>query len=80
MDCLCAKVQETTISFVMSVRSYLCSEDLGFHSMGLIEIGYFSAFRKSIEKIQISLKSDKIDGYFTCKPMYIYDNISLNSL
>jgi hypothetical protein len=34
--------------------------------------------RKSIQKIQVSLKSDKNDGYFTWRPMYIYD-ISLNS-
>jgi len=31
-------------------------------------------FRKSGEKIQISIKSDKDDGQFTCKLMYIYDN------
>ena len=33
--------------------------------------------RKSIEKIQISLKSDKNNGYFTWR-FYIYDSISLN--
>jgi len=32
-----------------------------------------------VEKIQVSLKSDKNNGYFTLRPMYIYDNISLNS-
>ena len=36
-------------------------------------------FRKQIEKIQVLLKSDKNNEYFTWKPMYIYDNISLNS-
>jgi hypothetical protein len=36
-------------------------------------------FRNSIEKIKISLKSDKNDGYFTRRPLYIRDNISLNS-
>jgi hypothetical protein len=36
-------------------------------------------FRKSIENIQISLKSDKNNGYFTWRPMYIYDKISMNS-
>ena len=35
-------------------------------------------FRKSVEKIQVSLKSDKNNGYFTWKPIYIYGNISLN--
>jgi len=32
-----------------------------------------------VEKIQVSLKSDRNNGYFTSRPMYIYDNISLNS-
>jgi hypothetical protein len=36
-------------------------------------------FFKSVEKIQVSLKSDKNNGYFTLRPMYIYDNVSLNS-
>jgi hypothetical protein len=39
----------------------------------------FEYFPKSVEKIQVSLKSDKNKGYFTWRPMYIYDNISLNS-
>jgi hypothetical protein len=32
----------------------------------------------SSEKIQVSLKSDKNSGYFTCSPSYCYDSISLN--
>ena len=43
------------------------------------EIWYLGIFRKSIEKIQISLQSDKNIGYFIWRPVYIYDNISLNS-
>jgi len=38
----------------------------------------FDVFRKSVEKIQVSLKSDKNNGYFTWRTMYIYGNISLN--
>jgi len=30
-------------------------------------------------KIQVSLKSDKNNSYFTLSPMYIYDHISLTS-
>jgi hypothetical protein len=38
----------------------------------------FRIFRKSVEKIQVSLKSDNSNWYFTwC--FHIYDNISLNS-
>jgi hypothetical protein len=33
--------------------------------------------KKSVEKIQMALKSDKNNGYFTWKPMDIYDNTSL---
>jgi hypothetical protein len=31
-----------------------------------------------VEKIQVWLKSDKNNGYFTGRPTYIYDNLSLN--
>jgi hypothetical protein len=54
-------------------------EHLGSHWTDFLEIWYLSIFRKSIEKIQMSLKPDKNNGYFTQKPMYIYDNISRNS-
>ena len=33
-------------------------------------------FRKSVEKIEVWLKSDKHYGYFKWGPLYIYDNIS----
>jgi len=36
-------------------------------------------FFKYAEKIQVSLKSGKNSGYFAAGPMYIYDNILLNS-
>ena len=35
-------------------------------------------FKKSAEKIQVALKSAKNNGYFTRRPIYIYD-ISLHS-
>jgi len=31
----------------------------------------FENFRKSVKKIQVSLKSDKNEGYFTWRPIYI---------
>jgi len=37
-----------------------------------------SIFRISVEKIQVSLKSEKNNRYFTRRPMYIYDNVALN--
>jgi len=35
-------------------------------------------FRKSIGKIQVSLKSDKNKENFTWRPIYIYDHISFS--
>jgi hypothetical protein len=52
----------------------LCCHRKDFH-----ETGYLSIFRKSAEKIQVSLKPDKENGYFTRRPMYVLDDISLNS-
>jgi hypothetical protein len=34
---------------------------------------------KVVEKIQVSLKSDNNNGYFTWRLLHIYDNISPNS-
>jgi len=36
---------------------------------------YVSILPKFVAKIQVSLKSDKNNGYFTWRRMYIYDNI-----
>jgi len=46
---------------------------------GLSNISFESISRKYVEKFQVSLKSETNNKYFTCIPMYIYDNISLNS-
>jgi hypothetical protein len=34
-------------------------------------------FRQSVQKVQVSLKSDKNDGYFTWRSVYIFYRISL---
>jgi len=49
------------------------------HWTDFYEILYFRIFRKSAEKIQVSLKSDKNNRYFTWTLIYIFDHISLNS-
>jgi hypothetical protein len=54
-------------------------EQLYFHWTVFHEILYLSIFRKSVEEIQGSLKSDKNNVYFTRRHLYIYDNIALNS-
>jgi len=35
--------------------------------------------RPCVEKIQVSLKSDKDNRYFTCRSKYLYDNTSLSA-
>jgi hypothetical protein len=44
------KLQKATISFVMSVRPFVCLEQLGSHWSDFHEMLYFSIFRKSLEK------------------------------
>jgi len=57
-----AKLRKATISFVMSVRPRVTTLfPLDGLSLNLI----FEDFRKSVKKIQVSLKSDKNKGYFT---------------
>ena len=47
--------------------------------MGFCEIWVLSIFRKSVEKIQVSLKSDKNNGYFTWRPIYIFDHFLIRT-
>jgi hypothetical protein len=68
-----AKLRNVTISFVMSVCPSVRMEQLGSHWTDIHEIWYLCVFRKSVEDIQVSLKSDKNNGYFTWRPLYIYD-------
>jgi len=43
------------------------------------ELSYLSTYRKSVEKIQVSLKLYKNNRHFTCSTMYIFDHILLSS-
>jgi hypothetical protein len=52
----------------------LCSRWTNFH-----EIWYLSIFRNTVEKIQVSIKPDKNNGYFTWSPIYIFNNVLVNS-
>ena len=47
-------------------------EKLGCHWTDFHSTVYLNIFRISIEKIQVSLKSDKNNGYLTRIPGYIY--------
>jgi len=53
------------LSVNLSARPSVRMEQLDSHWTDFHEILYLSSFRKSVEKIQVSLKSDKNNGYFT---------------
>ena len=63
----------------LTVRLSIRVEKLGSHWTDLHRTWYLRIARKSVEKIQVSLKSDKNDVYLTRRPLHIYDNIALNS-
>jgi hypothetical protein len=50
---------------------------IGSHLRDFHEIWYLRIFRKSDEKIQVSLNSYQNKEYFTGRPIYIVDHISL---
>jgi len=70
------------LSLYLSVRSSVClsfsMEKLGFHWTDFHEILHLNIFRKSVQMIQVSLKSDKNYGYLPWRRKYIYD-ISLHA-
>jgi hypothetical protein len=72
------KTTKKTISIVMSVRPSVRMKQLGPKWTDFHEMWYLSIFRKTAEKIQVSLKSDKNKGYFTRRPAYICDHVSLS--
>ena len=52
-------------------------EQLGSNWSDFYEILYFSIFHKKVEKIKVSLKSDKSNKYFTRIQGNIFESISL---
>jgi hypothetical protein len=59
-----------TISFVISVRPSVHVEQLGSHCTDFHKISCLNIFPKSLEKIKVSLKSDKNNG-----TLYEYQHI-----
>ena len=55
------RFRKATAGFAMSVRM----EQLGSHYTDFHEIWYLKIFRRSGERTQVSLKSDKKNAYFT---------------
>jgi hypothetical protein len=66
------------LSVCQSVLPSVRLEQLGSHWKDFRQILYLSIFRKSLEKIHVSLKSDKNNGYFKWKPIYTFDHTLLS--
>jgi len=57
-----AKLRKATISFVMSVCPSVRMEQLGSRWTDFHKICYLNLFGKFVEKVKVSLKSDKKNG------------------
>ena len=64
-----AELQKATIWFIMTLHPSVHTEQLGSHWTDFHELWYLSIFWKSVKTIQVSLKSDKNNGYFTWRPI-----------
>jgi hypothetical protein len=53
----------------------ICMEQLSSDWKDFHEIWCLSTFLKPVKNFQVSLKSDKNNGYFTWRPLHIYDHI-----
>ena len=76
-----AKLRKATVSFVMSVRLSVClpaRDNSASTGWVFMKFDIWAFFEKTVEKIQVSLKSATNNGYFTWRPMYIFDQVSLN--
>jgi hypothetical protein len=62
-----------------SVRPSVRMVQLGSHWTHFYETWYLRIFRKSVEKIHVSLKSNKDNGSFAWRPVYICYCIPLSS-
>jgi len=71
-----AKLRKATVSVVMSVRPYETRLPLDGMFMK-VDVWVFFAYY--VQKIHVSLKSDKNIGYFTWWPIHISNHISLSS-
>ena len=67
-----ARLLKAAIYFVVSVRPSVRVEQLGSPWTDFHEIWYLIIFRKLVEEIRVSLKSDMNNGYFTWRPIYIF--------
>ena len=77
-----AELRKTTIRFVvrLPVRPSVCEHGTTWSPLvGLCWDLIFENFSKYVRLIQATLTSDRNNGYFTWRLVYIFDHISLNS-
>ena len=75
-----AQLRKATINFITSVRPSVRLSWNNSAPIGRILIKFHkSSIRKPVEKIQVSLKSEKNNWYFTLRRFHIYDKISPDS-
>jgi hypothetical protein len=67
------------VSLCPSAQTPALMEQLDSHWTYFHEMWYFTIFRKSVHKIQISVISYKNNGYFTRSPIYVFNHISFIS-
>ena len=79
ISCFLARSQNCEKRLLASSCLSVRMEQLGYHRKDYHETGYLCIFRKSVTKIQLSLKPDRENGYFTWRPIYTDDHISLSS-
>ena len=70
-----AKLWKADVSFVVVVRPSVRMEQLGSTRKKKNMKFYISVFLICRVFLQVSLKSDNNNQYFTWRPMYIYENI-----
>ena len=73
------KISKSDYYFVVSLLPSVRTEKLGSHWTNYHEVSYLSAFRKSVQKSQVSLKYNRNNSHFARGTIFVYDNISLNS-
>jgi hypothetical protein len=58
----------------MPVRLSVRMEQTWLPPEGFYNVLYLSIFRSCVQKVQVLLKSDKNNGYFTRRHLFIYDS------
>ena len=69
---MCINKEHANLTCLYIRLSVHLHEATSFPLNSFYEIWYMSVFRKSVQKIQVSLKSEKNNEYFTWRPIYIF--------